>query len=157
MPFSASASARPSAVSSAMAAGWMLMPTPSGRIRAADYSTTAPMPRACRARAAVSPPMPPPAMTTSAVLGVVMATAAPRGPGAADVGGGGCPAGGGDTGRATLRHGLAGLTGQPLLHELVRERAELPRPRLGLDDRVLEVDTGVEPAEAAVAGEVGPG
>src|SRR5829696_6047447 len=72
MAVAARASPRPSPMSSATAAGWMLIPTPSGLISGAASSTVARSPRACSASAVASPPIPPPAITMPAGAGLLM-------------------------------------------------------------------------------------
>jgi hypothetical protein len=57
-------SSSPSSASSRTALGCRLMPKPSASIRGAASKTLAAMPAAWRLNAAVSPPMPPPTMTT---------------------------------------------------------------------------------------------
>src|SRR6516165_8526063 len=61
----ASVSARPSSVSSRMPCGSRLMPTPSGWISGAVSNTRADTPAWCRLSAKVSPPTPPPTISTS--------------------------------------------------------------------------------------------
>src|SRR5262252_186689 len=65
MPWLASASPSPRAVSSRMAWGRRVMPTPSSRTSGALSYTRQKSPRWCRARARVSPPMPPPTIAMS--------------------------------------------------------------------------------------------
>src|SRR5215475_8794319 len=65
MPWLASASPRPRAVSSRMAWGRRVMPTPSSRTSGALSYTRHGRPRWCRAKASVSPPMPPPTIAMS--------------------------------------------------------------------------------------------
>jgi hypothetical protein len=64
IPVAASASPRPSSVSSRTACGIRLMPTPSGRSVTAASMTSTSIPAACSESAAVSPPMPAPATIT---------------------------------------------------------------------------------------------
>src|SRR6185369_11975033 len=65
MPWRASVSPRPSAVSSRMPCGSSVMPTPSSFTSGAPSYTRQGMPRWCRASASVSPPMPPPTIAMS--------------------------------------------------------------------------------------------
>src|SRR5882757_8216610 len=64
----ANASCRPSSLSSRMACGRRLMPTPSGSTSGAVSNTRAEMPAWCRLSASASPPMPPPTIRTSGWL-----------------------------------------------------------------------------------------
>src|SRR5262249_39563236 len=70
----ASAGCTPSAVSSRMACGRRLMPTPSGLISDAASNTRQRRPAACSVNASVCPPMPPPMMSTSTVPPVLSPT-----------------------------------------------------------------------------------
>src|SRR5215469_4130217 len=65
MPWRASVSPRPSAVSSRMACGSSVMPTPNSFTSGAASYTRQVRPRWCRASASVSPPMPPPMIAMS--------------------------------------------------------------------------------------------
>src|SRR3981081_4143212 len=68
MACAASASCRLSSLSSPMACGSRLMPTPSGSTSGAASNTRAEMPAWCRLSASASPPTPPPTIRTSGSL-----------------------------------------------------------------------------------------
>src|SRR6478609_5129290 len=63
-PAASRRSSRPSSINSRTACGSTLMPTPSGFSSDTLSNTLAGMPICCRLSASVSPPMPPPAMST---------------------------------------------------------------------------------------------